>query len=56
MVKNSFSMGVSHAGESINASVAIAATSSALSASDEKNCAAMMMKKPNGMKGMRALL
>jgi hypothetical protein len=38
-----FSIGVSHAGESSNASVAMAATSSALSASDEKNCAAMMM-------------
>ena len=43
MVKNSFSIGVSHAGESSIASVAMAATRSALSASDEKNCAAMMM-------------
>src|SRR5437868_5816270 len=56
IVKKSFSIGVSHAGESSNASVAMAATSNALSASDEKNCAAMMMKKPNGMKGIRALL
>ena len=56
MVKKSFSIGVSHAGESSSARVAMAATSSALSASDEKNCAVMMMKKPNGMKGMLALL
>jgi hypothetical protein len=34
---------VSHDGASACMSIAIAATSSALSASEEKNCAAMMM-------------
>ena len=42
-VKKNFSNGVIHAGDSICISRAMAATSSALSASDEKNCAAMMM-------------
>ena len=43
MVKKNLSSGVSHGGPSRSASMAIAAMSSALSASDEKNCAAMMM-------------
>ena len=38
-----FSAGVIHAGSSSSRSSAIAATSSALSASDEKNCAAMIV-------------
>ena len=42
-VKNSFSIGVSHSGELSSISEAMAAISMALSASDEKNCAAMMM-------------
>jgi hypothetical protein len=41
-VKKNFSSGVIHSGVCICMSSAIAATSSALSASDEKNCAAMM--------------
>jgi hypothetical protein len=43
MVKKNLSSGVSHAGPSRCSSIAIAAMSSALSASDEKNCAAMMV-------------
>ena len=43
MVKNSFSNGTVHSGECSSDSSAIAAISSALSASDEKNCAAMMV-------------
>ena len=43
MAKHCFSEGVIHAGESRSRSIWMAATSSALSASDEKNCAAMMM-------------
>ena len=42
-VKKSFSIGVNHSGDCSSTSAAMAATSSALSASDEKNCAAMMM-------------
>jgi hypothetical protein len=41
-VNENFNIGVSHSGANICISKAIAATSSALSASDEKNCAAMM--------------
>jgi hypothetical protein len=43
MTKKNFRYGVSHVGVSACISNAIAATSSALSASEEKNCAAMMM-------------
>ena len=41
--KNSLSSGVIHSGAEISISSEIAAISSALSASDEKNCAAMMV-------------
>ncbi len=41
--KDIFSAGVIHAGSCRSRSSAMAAISSALSASDEKNCAAMMM-------------
>jgi hypothetical protein len=42
-VKKSLSSGIIHSGERPSASSAIAAISSALSASDEKNWAAMMV-------------
>jgi hypothetical protein len=42
-VKKNLSSGVIHSGVCICSRSAMAATSSALSASDEKNCAAMMM-------------
>jgi hypothetical protein len=42
-VKKNLSSGVIQSGAAIWMSRAIAATSSALSASEEKNCAAMMM-------------
>ncbi len=43
IAKLNLSSGVSHAGPSSSTSIAIAAISSALSASDEKNWAAMMV-------------
>ena len=43
MTKKNLRYGVSQEGASACISSAMAATSSALSASDEKNCAAMMM-------------
>ena len=43
MVKKNLSSGVSHAGLSSCTSIAMAAMRSALSASDEKNCAAMIV-------------
>ena len=43
MTKLCFSAGVIHAGSCSSRSSAIAAISSALSASDEKNCAAMIV-------------
>jgi hypothetical protein len=43
MVKNSLSSGFIQSGACISISSAMAAIRSALSASDEKNCAAMMV-------------
>ena len=43
MVKKNLSSGVSQVGPSSSSSIAIAARKRAWSASDEKNCAAMMM-------------